>query len=373
MAVPMEINLAVIPGDGIGPEVISATLSVLDALEAHVGGFRLNRQYLQAGAGFYKETGEDISEEAFATACNADAILLGAIGLPDVRYPDGTEITPHLRLRQTLGLFAGIRPVKAFPNTLRRLADPQAKNIDFVIIRESTEGLFYSHGKGEVIGDQEARETLRITRTTCENLFDSAFQLARRRKAQGRKGEVTCVDKANVFRSMVFFRKIFKERAALHPDIDVSYSYVDAQALDLIRQPWNFDILVMENMFGDILSDMGGGLVGGMGMAPCAELGLTHGLFQPAHGSAPDIAGTGKANPTATLLSAALMLDWLGSKHDITEMVTAAAILDTAIYDAFASKRIWPYEFGGTDETAAIADTIVDIIQTPVSDVRECG
>ncbi|MGI9387966.1 MAG: isocitrate/isopropylmalate family dehydrogenase, partial [Methyloligellaceae bacterium] len=205
-----------------------------------------------------------------------------------------------------------------------------------------------------------------ITRKTCENLFDSAFELARRRKARGRKGKVTCVDKANVFKSMAFFRKIFGERAALHPDIPVSYSYVDAQALDLVRQPWNLDILVMENMFGDILSDMGGGLVGGMGMAPCAELGLTHGLFQPAHGSAPDIAGTGKANPTATLLSAALMLDWLGNKHDVPEMVLAAETLDTAIYDGFASKRIQPYEFGGTDETAAIAETVIDFIQNPL-------
>ncbi len=153
-----------------------------------------------------------------------------------------------------------------------------------------------------------------ITRRGSERVHDFAFRLARRRKARGRPGRVTCVDKANVFRSMAFFRKIFDERARAFPDVEARHNYVDATALDLIRKPWDFDVLVTENMFGDILSDETAALVGGMGMAPSADVGDRHGLFQPCHGSAPDIAGQGKANPTATILSAAMMLDWLADR-----------------------------------------------------------
>jgi 3-isopropylmalate dehydrogenase len=288
--------------------------------------------------------------------------MLGAMGLPSVRLPSGTEVAPHLRMREEFGLFAGVRPVKAFANTPRRLLDDRAKEIDLIVLRESTEGLFYTQGRGEVIGDSEARETLRITRKTTENLVDTAFKLARARKARGGKGRVTCVDKANVFKAFAFFRKIFDERAALNPDIKADYNYVDAQALDLVRKPWEFDVLVMENMFGDILSDLGGGLVGGMGMAPCAELGLDHGLFQPAHGSAPDIMGQDKANPTATFLSAAMMLDWLGERHEIPQLSEAAAMLDKAMERAFTEKRLRPMEFGGDQGLSAATKAVMDVL-----------
>jgi 3-isopropylmalate dehydrogenase len=281
------------------------------------------------------------------------------MGLPSVRWPSGTEIAPHLRMREEFQLISGVRPVKAFPSTPCRLADPRAAKIDLVILRESTEGLFYTQGRGEVIGDSEARETLRITRPTTEKLCDEAFRIARARKAKGGQGKVTCVDKANVFRAFAFFRKIFDERAKLNPDIAVSHNYVDAQALDLVRRPWDFDVLVMENMFGDILSDLGGGLVGGMGMAPCAELGEHHGLFQPAHGSAPDIAGQDKANPTATFLSAAMMLDWLGQRAGLAHMSEAAALLEKAVEHAFAANELRPMEFGGDQGLKAATAAVV--------------
>jgi 3-isopropylmalate dehydrogenase len=341
-------RIALLPGDGIGTEIIPAAVHVLERL-ARSYGFKLAFETrADCGAAYYRTSGRDCSEAAFEAARSADAILLGAMGLPDVRYPDGTEIAPHLRMRDVFGLYAGVRPVKAFANIPRRLADPRAANIDLVILRESTEGLFYSHGRGEVIGDMEARETLRITRATTEKLCDTAFALARRRKAKGGMGLVTCVDKANVFRAYAFFRKVFTERAARNPDIAAGYNYVDAQALDLIRRPWDFDVLVMENMFGDIISDLGGGLVGGMGMAPCAELGDAHGLFQPAHGSAPDIAGQDKANPTATLLSAAMMLDWLGLRCGDAAMTAAADALERTIDMGYRERRLSPMEFGGS-------------------------
>ena len=352
------LRIAVFPGDGIGREVIPAAVDVLRRLEARVGGFALAFEEHAAGAAYYLETGKDISKASFEAARAADAILLGAMGLPDVRYPDGTEIAPHLTMRDEFGLFAGVRPVKAYPNTPRRLVDERAARLDFIVLRESTEGLFYSRGRSQVIGDSEVRETLRISRPTTEKLFDVAFKLARQRKAKAgtgtSKGLVTCVDKSNVFPAYAFFRKIGFERAALNPDIRFSTNYVDAQALDLIRKPWDFDVLVMENMFADILSDLGGGLVGGMGMAPCAELGENHGLFQPAHGSAPDIAGQDKANPTATLLSAAMMLDWLGERHGLPRMNEAAALLEQAVDRGFATARVRPMEFGGDQGLKAV-------------------
>jgi 3-isopropylmalate dehydrogenase len=362
------LRIVSLPGDGIGREIVPPALALVHKLQQALGGFTIAiEERLDCGAAYFKETGQDCAPAAFEAARNADAILLGAMGLPSVRYPDGTEIAPHLRMRDQFGLFAGVRPVKAYPNTPRRLLDERAAQIDLIVLRESTEGLFYSHGRGEIIGDSEARETLRITRKTTENLSDVAFKLARRRKNNGGKGRVTCVDKANVFRAFAFFRKVFDERAALNPDIKADHNYVDAMALDLVRKPWEFDVLVMENMFGDILSDLGGGLVGGMGMAPCAELGLEHGLFQPAHGSAPDIAGQDKANPSATFLSAALMLDWLADRHEIPELAEAARLLDRAMERGFSERRLRPMEFGGDQGLKAATAAVMELLDEEIA------
>jgi len=357
-----DLSIAVIPGDGIGIEIIDGCLAILDALEKRVGGYNLAYKNYRIGAAFFAETGVDMTEEDFEAMGRDDAILLGAIGDPKVRHADGTEISPHLRIRTRFNLCAGLRPAKAYANAPRRLRDDRAADIDLVVVRESTEGLFHTALIGEVVDDREATEIMKITRPVCEQLFDEAFALARRRKARGGKGKVTCVDKANVFKAMAFFRKIFDERAALHPDIEVGYNYVDAQALDLIRRPWDFDVLVMENMFGDILSDLSAALVGGMGMAPCGEIGKHHAMFQPAHGSAPDIAGQDKANPTAMILSAAMMLDWLGDRHGVDALVTAARVLDDAVSEGFASGRVNPMEFGGPHGTREVTRSIIDII-----------
>ncbi len=357
-----RFHIAVFPGDGIGREVMDAAIQVLDALEKGIGGFALIKEILPGGAEFYRQTGTDLPDEAFQKAETADAILLGAMGLPHVRLPDGTEIAPHLKMRTEFGLYAGVRPVKSYPNCAGPLADPRAARIDLVVLRESTEGLFASRGKGIVIADREARDTMVITRPTCERLFDFAFGLARRRKQKGGKGIVTCVDKSNVFRSMAFFRKIFDERAKDFPDIRAEYHYVDAMALDLVRRPWEFDVLVAENMFADILSDLGGGIIGGMGMAPCAEIGASHALFQPAHGSAPDIAGTGRANPTAMLLSAGMMLEWLAERSGCRPCLEAARALEKAVETAFASDSIRPCEFGGPDGVVEYTRKIVALV-----------
>jgi 3-isopropylmalate dehydrogenase len=190
-------------------------------------------------------------------------------------------------------------------------------------------------------------------------VHEFAFRLSARRAARGRPGRVTCVDKANVFVSMAFFRSVFDEVAARHPGIAADHHYVDATALDLVRRPWTFDVLVTENMFGDILSDLAAALIGGMGMAPSADIGDRHGLFQPCHGSAPDIAGQGKANPTAAFLSAAMMLDWLAERSSNEALAGAAGRLVCAVDAAFASGRLRPAELGGRDGTAAIRDAVL--------------
>jgi 3-isopropylmalate dehydrogenase len=354
-----DFQIAVLAGDGIGGEIMDACLEVLRNLERQIGGFHLDMEPLSGGADHYRRTGIDITDETFEKARRADAILFGAMGLPDVRFPDGTEIAPHLKMRVEFDLFAGVRPVKAYPKVPGPLADPRAANIDLIILRECTEGLFASRGKGEIIDDKEARETLVMTRSNCERFFDFGFKLARQRKEKGGKGMVTCVDKSNVFRAYAFFRKIFTERAERFPDITPKYHYVDAMALDLVRKPWEFDVLVAENMFADILSDLGGGIIGGMGMAPCAEIGENHGLFQPSHGSAPDIAGTGRANPTAMFLSAAMMLEWLGNRHARPALVDAARRLEEAVEDGFSSGKIRPMEFGGPHGTKEVTQAVI--------------
>jgi len=303
-------------------------------------------------------TGEALPSDSLEIARNSDAILLSAMGLPDVRYEDGTEISPQIDLRKTLTLFAGVRPVTVRAGQASPLRIPEGKEIDFVLIRESTEGLFYTQGRGEVNAN-EARETLLITRDISEKLFRFTFALAANRKNSGRgPGRVTCVDKANVFRAFAFFREIFDAEARKHPDLVSDHAYVDATALWMVQKPWDFDVLVTENMFGDILSDLGAGLMGGLGLAPSADIGLDHAVFQPCHGSAPDIAGRGVANPFAMILSAAMMLEWLGVKHDNHKMIADGARLRQAVDRVVADGRVLTRDLGGTASTEDAASAV---------------
>tara|TARA_R110002110_G_scaffold103598_13_gene261857 strand:- start:5960 stop:7081 length:1122 start_codon:yes stop_codon:yes gene_type:complete len=359
-------RVAVIRGDGIGVDVTDACLAVMAEALRKAGQPPLELHDIGAGAAYYRDHGVDMEPGGEEAAGEADAILLGAIGLPSIRARDGTEISPHLRLRDRYQLYAGVRPIKAYPNAPRRLVDERAANLDLIIIRESTEGLFYSaavHGRTRFDGDDAVYETLRISRGISERLHRFAFALTQRRQERkGRPGNLTCVDKANVFASMAFFRKIFDEIRPDFPDVSVGYNYVDAMALDLVRKPWEFDVMVTENMFGDILSDLAGGLVGGMGIAPCGEIGDTIGLFQPAHGSAPDIMGQDKANPLAAILSGALMLDYLADKRDIAGLATAAGLIEAAVEDGFTKNLIRPMEFGGDMGTRAVTAQLISLV-----------
>jgi len=355
-------KIAVLPGDGIGPEVMAPCLDILEAAAERAGSFGLTLTEYPAGAGHYRDTGVSLPGDTIAACQRADAILLAAMGLPEVRMPDGTEITPQIDLRMLLNLYAGVRPVRSIAGLPGVLADARAANLDFVLIRESTEGLFATKGKGAVVNDSCATETLVLTRSVSERLFDLAFALARQRKKRGRPGHVTLVDKANVFAAFAFFRRIFDERAAAQPDLTTSHAYVDATALDMVRRPWQFDVLVTENMFGDILSDLGAGLIGGMGMAPSADIGDEHAVFQPCHGTAPDIVGQGKANPPAMILSAAMMLDWLAARHGHAGAARASTLIEAAVSRAYVERNLRPFELGGAHGTAVIAEAVMDTL-----------
>ena len=345
MTANTTFHIAVLPGDGIGAEVMTPTLEILRRIEASTPSLKFRFTEGAAGAGHYKETGKSMPESTVKLCEEADAILLGACGLPSVRYPDNTEIMPQVELRFIFDLYAGVRPARLI------------RGIDFVLIRESTEGLFASMGKGVVTPD-EARETLVITRKTSQRLFDFSLRLAERRKKRGKPGLLTCVDKANAFKAYAYFRSIFDERARNFPDVKTDHVYVDACAALMVRKPWDFDVMVMENIFGDILSDLAAGLIGGLGIAPSADIGDKHAVFQPCHGTAPDIMGQGKANPTAMILSAAMMLDWLAYKHDHQPAAEAAQRIEAAVDKAYAG-GIKPMEYGGTDGTAAISKAVL--------------
>ncbi len=357
MAASTAFHIAVLPGDGIGPEVMAPALEILRRVEASTPNLKFRFSEGAAGAIHYKATGKSMPESTIKLCEEADAILLGACGLPSVRYPDNTEIMPQVELRFIFDLYAGVRPARLVPGVPSPIVGAQEHGIDFVLIRESTEGLFASMGKGVVTND-EARETLVVTRDKTERLFDFSLHLAERRKARGKPGRLTLVDKANVFKAFNWQRDIFAERAAKFPDVKTDLLYVDACAAMMVRRPWDFDVMVMENMFGDILSDLAAGLIGGLGMAPSADIGDKHAVFQPCHGTAPDIMGQGKANPSAMILSAAMMLDWLADKHDHPPAAEAAQRIECAVDKAFAA-GIKPMEFGGTDGTAAIPKAVM--------------
>ncbi len=301
------LTIALLPGDGIGPEVVQAAVRVLEAVEATTDDLVFNFETYSVGAREYLRSGDPLPPETLRKASQCDAILLGAMGLPDVRWPHGTEMTPQIDIREQLDLYQGIRPVRLYQEALSPLRNIEAGEIDFVLYRENTEGLFAERANQYDPAAAIVENAMRITRQCTERIVRRAFEAA-----VGRRCKVTLVDKANVLPAMAFFRSIFDGVAEEFPDVETERVYVDAAALFLVQDPQRFDVLVTENMFGDILSDLAAGIVGGMGLAPSADIGDRYAVFQPAHGSAPDIAGQGIANPLATILSAAMMLDWLG-------------------------------------------------------------
>jgi len=348
-----SFRIAVLPGDGVGPEVIREAIKVLRAVEGRLDAVKFELAEYPAGAGEYLRSGEAMPPSTWEAVRQADAVLLGAMGLPEVRLPGGAEITPQIDLREQLDLYCGLRPVQLFHPADSPLKSPG--RIDFVIVRESTEGLFSTRRTPVDPRAAEATDTMRITRTGAQRLFRAAFRLARTRRRK-----LTLVDKANVLPSMVFFRAVFDQVAREFPDVETERIYVDAASLYLVQRPESFDVIVTENMFGDILSDLAAALVGGMGMAPSADIGDRYAVFQPAHGSAPDIAGRDLANPTAAILSAAMMLEWL----DTAETRRGAQMIRAAVERVYQDPACRTRELGGELATSQMGDRIVAALES---------
>ena len=337
-----EYGIAVLPGDGIGPEVVEATLEVLEAAMGEEGGIRLCFHTFSVGAGEYLRNGNPLPESTLEAIKTYDAILLGAMGLPSVRWPSGVEMTPQVDLREKLDLYQGIRPVKLYHPTHSPLKIGKGQTIDFLLVRENCEGLFSERLSPRPAGRDFETDTMKVTRFGAERICRAAFKLA-----ANRRGKLTLVDKANVLPSMAFFRRVFQEVAEDYPEVETEMVYVDAMCLFLVQDPYRFDVMVTENMFGDMLSDLAAGLVGGMGMAPSADIGDTYGVFQPSHGTAPSIAGQGIANPIATILSGALMLHWIGEKGDDDGAVRAAIRIERSVEKVLENADERTLDLGG--------------------------
>jgi 3-isopropylmalate dehydrogenase len=323
-------RVVTIPGDGIGPEVVAATCTVLDALGERAG-FTFEWSPIVMGGAAIDAYGIPLRDEDLALAAAADAVLLGAVGGPKWDVP-GAPVRPEqalLALRKGLGLFANLRPVAAEPALIAAspLRQDLVAGVDLLIVRELTGGLYFGERQEPHDGPngRQAYDTLLYTEPEVARVARLAFELAR-----GRRKRVTSVDKANVLASSRLWRTVVNEIAAEFPDVAVEHRLVDSCAMQLITSPGIFDVVVTENMFGDILSDEASVLAGSLGMLPSASLGerrTAHGLlgvYEPIHGSAPDIAGQGVANPAATILSGAMMLRWSFGRHAEADALEAA-------------------------------------------------
>jgi len=352
-------RVVVLPGDGVGPEIIAEGMKVIRAALEEVS-MEVQFAELEIGANRYRRTGTAFSQEDIEKVRQADAVYLGAVGLPDVRLPDGREVQAGYNYRLDLDLYANIRPVRLYKGVESPLKKAQEKGIDYVIFRENTEGL-YTFGKGGFrIGNEAAVNPLIVSRKGTERIVHAAFQWARRRKGAPEDGvkRVTCVDKANVVEAYAFFREVFDDVAREFPDIQTEHFYTDAMTVFMVQRPWHFDVVVTENMFGDILSDLGAGTIGSLGLAPSAEVGDHHGLFQSIHGSAPDIAGKGIVNPIATILSGAMMFEWLGNKNKDARALEVGRRIQGAVEAILAEGQVRTPDLGGQSTTSQVGDAI---------------
>lgn len=359
-------KIAVMPADGVGPEVVEQSLRVLKAAEEIISGFECDIEKFDVGHAYYYKTGIFLPDETMKGLWDADAIILGSIGQPSADIPaardeKGAELTGKamFKIRFDLDLFAGVRPVKSYPNCPTVLKNQSP--LDFVILRENCEGLFASYGLGVVVGDRVATDTQIITREGSEKICEYGFKLAKDRHGRVKDGKsiVTLATKHNVLESFAFFRKIFFEVAAKYTDkIESECLHIDAMALLLLQHPEDYDVLVFENSHGDIFSDMCAALVGGMGMAPSGDIGYKHAMFQPSHGTAPTLAGKNVVNPTATILSVKMMLEWLSERFADKNLETAAKVIDMAVYKTFED-NIKTSDLGGNVSCSGFTDAVI--------------
>ena len=299
-----KYKIAVIKGDGIGPEIVDEAIKVLDAVSVKEGFELSYKEYLMGGAA-YDVFGDPLPEETVEGAKNADAILFGAIGgekwdnLPRDKRPE----TGLLKLRKALGVYANLRPVTVYDELINAstLKPEVIKGVDLLVVRELIGGIYF--GQPRALEEDRAYNTMVYTKAEIERIAKIAFEIAQKRRLK-----VTSVDKANVLEVSQLWRETVEEVAKDYPEVTLEHMYVDNAAMQLVRDPKQFDVILTGNIFGDILSDEASMLSGSIGLLPSASVGDKHGLYEPIHGSAPDIAGQGIANPIATIASASMML-----------------------------------------------------------------
>jgi 3-isopropylmalate dehydrogenase len=326
----MNLKILLLPGDGVGVEVTRAAVQVLETVAKKFGHTLELSEALIGGVAIHK-TGNPLPDDTLVKAQAADAVLLGAVGAPefDNNPPNMRPERGLLGIRKALEVFANLRPVKMWPSLVDSspLKNEIVAGVDMIIVRELTGGLYY--GQPRFVEADRAVNTMVYTRPEIERVTRKAFELAR-----GRRKKVTSVDKQNVIEVSQLWRRVVIEVAKDYPDVELDHLLVDNCAMQLVLNPRRFDVLVTENMFGDILSDEGAVLAGSIGMLPSASLGESKGLYEPVHGSAPDIAGQNKANPLGAIASAAAMLDYTFGLKKESEAVT------TAIGRALESGRV---------------------------------
>jgi len=299
-------NVLVLPGDGIGQEITPEAVKVLHAV-LKGGSASFNFQNGLIGGAAIDEAGKALPDATLVAAQSSDAILMGSVGGPkwdSLPAPERPELGGLLKIRKALSLYANIRPVKMSPMLVdaSTLRPEVVKDVDLVVLRELTGGLYFGE-KGRKVNPRSAYDVLDYSEEEIRRIVQMGFQMAEKRR-----GKLCSVDKANVLESSRFWREITMEIAKDFPGVELTHMYVDNAAMQLVRWPSQFDVIVTENMFGDILTDLASMLIGSIGLVPSASLNGTKGLYEPAHGSAPDIAGKNIANPLATILSGALML-----------------------------------------------------------------
>ena len=354
-------KIALLSGDGIGPEVVEQAVKVLRALEerTHV---QFNFTPASIGADAIKKTGNPLPDETLAICRASDAILFGAIGSPEFDNNPNAKVRPEqglLKLRKELGLFANIRPVKLFPSIshLSPLKEEIIRNVDFIVFRELTGGIYF--------GKKELSEDGRTASDVCEY---SEFEILRIAKlafeaARTRRKKLTLVDKANVLETSRLWRRAVKELAKKYPEVELETMYVDNAAMKFIMNPSAFDVVLTENMFGDILTDEASVISGSLGLMPSASIGNKVSLYEPIHGSYPEAAGKGIANPIGAILSAAMMLEYsFGMK---TEAAMIQNAVNEALHGGIVTKDLNSQNFYLTSE---IGDTVASLVKQEIAE-----